>query len=198
MAPTPPRIVDLDDIIQTSTDVPHPDDYHEPPIDYPELTHEELDELHQRYEHPMTLDQINMMRQIMIDSEDEEEVFPETIKYDDDEDDADPWNNIANDVTEKHLIRMDTVKHLCRLCEKVDHTLVECKHYRPDHQGCQYCDAWDHETLDCRHAHFAVNNYMMNTNATIYQAPSTWDDWYRENIVYNNERHLRHDSQHGQ
>ena len=134
MAPTPPRIVDLDDIIQTSTDIPHPDAYHEPPIDYPELTHEELDELHQRYEHPMIIEQINMMRQLMMDSEDEDEVFPETAEINDDEDDADPWTSIADVVTEKHLIRNDMVKMFCPLCQQSDHTLVQCQDYLPDHQ----------------------------------------------------------------
>lgn len=121
--------MDLDDIIQTSTDVPHPDDYREPRVNYPELIQEELDELHQRYENPMTLGQINMMRQLMIDSEDEEEVFLETVRFhDDDEDDEDRWANIAGTVTEKHLIR-NHMKTFCPLCEQENHTVVECQDY---------------------------------------------------------------------
>ena len=103
--------------------------YHEPPVNYPELTQEELGELHQRYEHPMSLEQINMMRQLMIDSVDEEEVFPETVKFHDaDEDDEDPWTNIADTVTEKHLIRND-MKMFCPRCEQENHTLVKCQDY---------------------------------------------------------------------
>ena len=106
------RIVDLDEFKNGKSDLIDPDnqeDGEDIHIQFLLKDHsrrrEDRDEndLHEIDEHPLTSSQVEMMKNTI-----DEEIFPETPPEEDD--DEDPWNNIEEEINERHLMRYDVNK----------------------------------------------------------------------------------------